>query len=91
MLIVLKSSLVALVSAGFALFGYESFLQRGAASWFTGIAPSNVKGLSTQGTYTLELEQVYVELTITPSALTTDSLNPVSSAAQLEGKTRNEI
>jgi energy-coupling factor transporter ATP-binding protein EcfA2 len=37
----------------------------------------DVKGLTTQGIYTLDLEQVYVELSIAPQALSQMSVDPV--------------
>jgi hypothetical protein len=39
----------------------------------------DVKGLSTQGIYTLEIDQIYVELTIDPRELSKTSANPVPS------------
>src|SRR5258708_25410067 len=42
----------------------------------------DVKGLSTQGIYALEIDQVYVELTIDPRQASEASPNPISKSVQ---------
>src|SRR5579871_1454761 len=46
----------------------------------------DVKGLSTQGIYALEIEQVYVELTVDPTMASDASINPIEKSKKPPGR-----